>query len=46
MLKELLANVLNSVLGDYIEDFDKQKMTYAIWGGRDFTSSRVFVEDD
>jgi len=30
MLKELLADGLNNVLGDYIEDFDRQKLTYSL----------------
>ena len=33
IIKELLCSVLKAMLGDYIENFDLEQLTFGIWGG-------------
>jgi len=34
IIKELLCSVLKAMLGDYIENFDLEQLTFGIWGGK------------
>lgn len=38
IVKEILCSVLTEVLGDYIENFDLQQLTFGIWGGNRSTA--------